>query len=273
MFRPAGRRRWRDTSATTPGINNANATRRESRQPRRTDRSTNPRNRAFLPAGPTVDAAIQRAASAQHDAPGQRRNTTRVRAAKRSSTARPCHSSSSRANNCPIASVPSFQAGSLPTTGTLRRATHRNRTSTAHTSQEIRPAGRRRRTRHRRPIPRTPTRADARSTDHRGRSPAAGSVRSGGRTGPGQRWFPVVLGQRTEPDPRCSMTGTRTTHTTRAGDVRPRVGEWSPGRHGPSVGRPPTAPGSPVGSTCTPTTATGGRNRTARPTPSLRVGR
>lgn len=50
-----------------------------------------------------------------------------------------------------------------------------------------------------------------------------------------------------------------------------RVGEWSPGRNRTGVDHQLRR--GPVGSTCTPTTATGGRNRTARPTPSLRVGR
>ncbi len=97
----------------------------------------------------------------------------------------------------------------------------------------------------------------------------AGAVES--RTGPGQRRFSTVPAPTHRPGPPAPTTGTRTTDTAPSGAVQVGVGEWSRGRH--ALGPTTNCAVVPVGSTCTPTTATGGRNRTARPTPSLRVGR
>lgn len=223
----------------------------------------------FFSAGSTVEVAIHRAASAQHDAPGQCRNISRVRAVNRSSTARPRHSSSSRANSCPIAIGPFARHG-------LQRGAPCDGQRTAPGPAGRTAAKKSRSTRHRR---RTGPRRPNRSTPP-GRRPferPAPPVTGGGagaveaRTGPGQRRFSTVPAPTHRLGPPAPTTGTRTTHTAPSSAVQVGVGEWSRGRH--ASGPTTKCAVVPVGSTCTPTTATGGRNRTARPTPSLRVGR
>lgn len=163
-----------------------------------------------------------------------------------------------------------FVGGSVPTTSTVGQRTHRSGTRTAHSGQEIPPtttSG-----------PVTRRRADRGPGEVSRPVPAACETASALAVGaPGKHAQAQVTGgfrsrraATHSPETAAPSPGTRTAHPT-----RPGVPGW--GREWPSprcaTGTTATCAGAPVGSTCTPTTATGGRNRTARPTPSLRVGR